>query len=108
MPSYSDEVRSVIAASLSATDGEPEATRAEVTTAAVIGIGLPSEKTTQVLWKMLVFGLIGILIVSLLGIVGVTLDGDPDTSDSALQVVFTAALTGLLGLYVKAPTDKVT
>jgi hypothetical protein len=60
----------------------------------------PSKEVTGMLWQTLVIGLVAVLIISLLGIIFTVVDANTATSPDTLITVFTAALTGLIGLFV--------
>lgn len=60
----------------------------------------PNKEVTGMLWQTLVVGLVAVLIISLLGIIITVVDGKTATSPDTLVTVFTAALTGLIGLFV--------
>ncbi len=65
-------------------------------------ISKPSLTTTDFLWRSLVVGLLVLVGLSLIGFF--VLLGTNNNTDPAITV-FTALLTGLLGLFIKSPTD---
>lgn len=67
------------------------------------GVEQPTQRTANWLWKTVVSGLIAVLVIALIGLVAVIVSGKtPDT----MVTVFTAALTGLIGLFAPSPLDK--
>ena len=93
------EVQSV----LTETQGESEAIRAKALDALIKG---PSQKAADALWKYLVLGLLLLVAVALVGILWTVIDGEDDTSPDVAVTAFTALLTGLLGLFIKSPTQE--
>jgi hypothetical protein len=88
---------------LQATAGQP----AEVQAAAVrAAIPPPSGHDASWLWKALVLGLLVILVIATIGVISVVADGDKDTNADVLVTIFTSVLTGLIGLFVKSPTQS--
>jgi hypothetical protein len=63
----------------------------------------PPTATVGVLWKILVTALAVVLVIALAGIIWTVVDGDGNTSPDVIVTVFSSALTGLLGLFVKSP-----
>jgi hypothetical protein len=102
-------VESAVRQVYAATEGmEPQARAAAVAAAAGAAAGVPSPSGPRVigfLWRALVLGLLMILAASLFGIIWTVLDGRDKTSPDVLVTVFTAALTGLLGLFVQSPSQ---
>jgi hypothetical protein len=74
---------------------------AAATAATRIPDPLPGE--VGVLWKILVLALSVVLVIALAGIIWTVVDGKEDTSPDVIVTVFSSALTGLLGLFVKSP-----
>jgi len=68
-------------------------------------IPAPGRDTIGILWMLLVGGLVGAVLLSLAGIIWAVADGRTGTSPDVNVTVFTAALTGLIGLFVKAPAS---
>jgi hypothetical protein len=93
MASLTSQVEQVINDNAGA---EPSEVAAKVAAA----IGAPDNETAGFLWRALVVGLVGILAISLLGIVIAVLDGKTATSPDTLLTIFSSALTGLIGLFV--------
>lgn len=57
-------------------------------------------KTISSLWQLLVWGMFAVIILSL-GLAGwIVLDGNAETDPQPFFTIATAALTGLLGLFV--------
>ena len=82
-----------------------EVQKAAVSAAASAAIlGLPDAKTSSWLWKVLVVGLVTALILSLGGVLVAVLDGSDQTDPDLILTLFTAVLTGLIGLFVRTPT----
>jgi hypothetical protein len=66
-------------------------------------LGQPTQRTTNWLWKAVVTGLLVVLSIAIGGIIGLLATGHMvDT----VVTVFTATLTGLVGLFVPSPVDK--
>lgn len=63
----------------------------------------PSQETTDKVWLILIIGLLVLLGLTLLGIIGLLIDGE-DTQ--VLLTAFSALLTGLLGLFIQSPVKK--
>lgn len=63
----------------------------------------PSQAAADRLWMVLVVGLLLILGLALIGLVVLILEGK---GEDVLVTVFTATLTGLLGLFVKSPVGE--
>jgi hypothetical protein len=63
----------------------------------------PSVAWIGYLWAGLVGGLLAILVIALLAIVGVI--GNTGSQDKVITI-FTAVLTGLIGLFAPSPTQK--
>lgn len=80
---------------LARTEELPPQERAEAVVRAAVGAA--DQPTTNVLWLLVVAGLVGVVLISVLGIV---LDeGDGDT----VLTIFTTTLAGLLGLFAPSP-----
>lgn len=77
---------------------DPAAQLAVVTAA----ITPPEAKTANTLWIILVSGLVGLLVISLGGLIYLIADG-VDGSDVVLTV-FSSVLTGLIGLFSPTPS----
>lgn len=63
----------------------------------------PTPDATDDVWRYLVLGLLGLLLVALVGVIYLLADGDPTSSPDVALTAFTALLTGLLGLFVTPP-----
>ena len=86
--------------------GQSVEVRAAVGAAAAAGVGSlspPPAHEVGALWKILVTALSVVLVIALAGIIWTVVDGDEATSPDVLVTVFTSALTGLLGLFIKSP-----
>ncbi len=95
-------IAEVTTEALEATAGQP----VEVQAAAVgAAIGPPPPEAVSWLWKALVVGLLALAGASLIGVVFAVVDGDKETSPDVLVTLFTSSLTGLIGLFVKSPTQ---
>lgn len=94
---YENRVRGIVAD----TAKTPEEKIQEIDDLRVPG---PGQGTADRLWQYLVGGLLIILIVALIGILWAVLDGNTKTSPDVAVTVFTATLTGLLGLFVSSPS----
>jgi hypothetical protein len=66
----------------------------------------PSQKTANLLWKVLTIGLLVLLGMALIGLIYMVGDGSDKTSPDMVLTAFTALLAGLLGLFVKSPTQS--
>ena len=83
---------------------DPEKSDAERIAAIKEAIGSPGQATTDRLWTILVVGLVGISTLALVALMLAVLDKSDETSPDVFLTVFTAALTGLLGLFVNPQT----
>jgi hypothetical protein len=63
----------------------------------------PPPHEVGVLWRILATALSVVLVSALGGIIWTVVDGRDNTSPDVLVTVFSSALTGLLGLFVKSP-----
>lgn len=88
---------------LAATSGQAPEVQAAAVRAA---IGQPPPEAVSWLWKALVVGLILLLVISLGGVIWAVLDGTGKTSPDVIVTLFTAVLTGLIGLFVKSPVQN--
>jgi uncharacterized membrane protein YcjF (UPF0283 family) len=70
---------------------------------AIKTIGGPDAATTNLLWTILVPGLIGLIGLSVVAVVVLLLD---DKSADQAVTAFSALLAGLLGLFAPSPVDK--
>ena len=87
---------------VNAVEGEDSEVKAAAARAAVTAtISGPPTQDVGVLWRILVGGLVGVLILALGGIIWTVGDGKETTSPDVIVTVFTSALTGLIGLFVK-------
>ncbi|SEH03263.1 hypothetical protein SAMN05444920_13467 [Nonomuraea solani] len=68
-------------------------------------IPVPTGSDAGWVWRALVVGLLVVIVLALGGIIWAIGDGNPATSPDLLVTVFSSALTGLIGLFVKSPTQ---
>ena len=100
-----DAITNNVRAAMDAVGDQPAEVKAAVGAAAAsAAVPAPTSDQAGPLWKTLVTGLVVILIISLVGIIWTVADGKDTTSPDVIVTVFTAALTGLLGLFVKPAT----
>jgi hypothetical protein len=97
------QVSENVEAALAATEGEPTEVQAAAVTGAA-SVPAPDAVSAGWLWRVLVLGLVGILGLSLLGIVWTVVDGNNGTSPDVIVTIFSSTLAGLIGLFVKAPS----
>ena len=64
----------------------------------------PPPAEASVLWQILVIALSAVLVIALAGIIWTVVDANSNTSPDVIVTVFSSALTGLLGLFVKSPS----
>ncbi|MFY9588525.1 MAG: hypothetical protein WAT66_13825 [Actinomycetota bacterium] len=86
---------------MTATQGQPQSVVQE----ALAAIGKPGQKATDRLWTMFVGGLVAGLLASVGALIAAILDGKTATAPEDVLKVFTPLLTGLVGLFVKSPTQ---
>lgn len=65
----------------------------------------PDQSTANSLWLILTVGLLVLLAISLGGLLYMVGDGKESTSPDLVVTAFTALLTGLLGFFIKSPTQ---
>lgn len=58
------------------------------------------------LWYALVYTLAVILVICTIGVLWSVFDGKETTNSDVIVTLFTATLTGLLGLFVKSPSQS--
>jgi drug/metabolite transporter (DMT)-like permease len=73
---------------------------------ALVPIGEPGPETANALWKYLILGLLILVGVALGGLLYMIGDSDSGTSPDLALTAFSSLLTGLLGLFIKSPTQK--
>jgi hypothetical protein len=91
---------------LAATANQPVEVKAAAVGAAIAAISSPPPPVVAFIWKMLVGGLILALLAALAGIIFVVVDGSESTSPDVIVTVFTSVLTGLIGLFVRSPSQS--
>jgi hypothetical protein len=84
---------------------EPIEVKAAVGAAAATAttISHPPENQVGVLWRILVSALAAVLVMALAGIIWTVVDGKDSTSPEVIVTIFSSALTGLIGLFVRSP-----
>lgn len=102
MPSVEESVRQAIAG---AGDAEPEVRAAAAAAAASAAVPPPTGRGVDTLWTILVSGLVAVLILALGGIIFTIVDGEQTAGADILVTVFSSALTGLIGLFVRSPAS---
>jgi hypothetical protein len=93
---------------LQATEGQAPEVKAAVAAAAA-GAAVPAPSLPSdigFLWKALVVGLLAVLVISLGGIIYTVADANDRTSPDVIVTIFSSALTGLIGLFVRSPTQR--
>lgn len=98
----------MVGAALTATAGQSEAVKAAASggaaAAAAGAIGTPNTGTTNILWIIVVSVLGLVTLGSAISVVVYTLENKASPPD-ILVTVFTAALSGLIGLFVRPPSS---
>jgi hypothetical protein len=82
---------------------EPPQVKQAAIEALGVPIPAPGRSASDILWVILVTGLVVLLILALLGLTHVI---GTDVSDDKIVTVFTTVLAALLGLFVKSPTSS--
>lgn len=92
---------------LAATANQPPEVKAAAVGAAVAA-GVPSPLPSDVafIWKLLIGGLILALLGALAGVIFVVVDGEETTNPDVIVTIFTSVLTGLIGLFVRSPSQS--
>jgi di/tricarboxylate transporter len=96
------EIAANVQAVLEATKNEEPEIRAAAAGGAA-SIPAPAGAAVSWLWKALVLGLVAILVIAVAGVIWTVVDGNADTTPDVLVTIFTSALTGLIGLFVRSP-----
>lgn len=75
--------------------------------AAAAAQSVPRPPATEMgtLWKILILALSVVLVIALAGIIWTVVDGKESTSPDVIVTVFSSALSGMLGLFVRSPTS---
>ncbi len=98
------EIAANVQAVLAATEGEDLQVRAAAAGGAA-SIPSPDAAAVDWLWKALVLGLVSILVLAIAGVIWTVADGNDKTTPDVLVTIFTSALTGLIGLFVRSPAQ---
>lgn len=110
VPAESDvhHVQNVVGAALTATAGQSEAVKAAASggaaAAAAGAIGTPNTRTTDILWIIVVY-ILGLVTLGSAISIGVYAFEHKASRPDVLVTVFTAALSGLIGLFVRPPSS---
>lgn len=100
-------IQSQIEQAVAGVQNEPAEVKAAVAAAAATAaIPPPTPESAAQLWKIVVIGLVVLLAVALGGIIKTVADGKTSTSPDVIVTVFSSVLTGLIGLFVKSPTQS--
>jgi len=97
------EVEQATASAVAATRNMSPEVQAAAVSAAIGAIPPPSGKDAIWLWKALVSGLIVLLVIAMVGVIYTVVDANNATSPDVIVTLFTAVLTGLIGLFVRSP-----
>lgn len=102
-----DGVTDAVSSAMAGASDESDPVKAAVGAAAAMAAVPPPSTPTAIsrLWTILVSGLVFALLVALGGVLYTVADGKDTTSPDVMVTVFTALLTGLIGLFVKSPTQ---
>ena len=86
--------------------GEPVEVKAAIGAAAAAH-SVPQPPATEMgtLWKILILALSVVLVIALAGIIWTVVDGKESTSPDVIVTVFSSALSGMLGLFVRSPNS---
>jgi len=87
---------------LQATASENQDVKTAALNAMAPPLSPPGRSVTDIVWVVLVGGLVVLLILALLGLTHVIGHG---VSDDKVVTIFTTVLAGLLGLFVKSPAQ---
>ena len=71
-----------------------------------LSMPLPPPSNVSRLWTILVVGLLALTAIALIGVLVTVLDGNEKTDADKLLIVFAPLLSGLLGLFIVAPTQQ--
>jgi hypothetical protein len=85
-----------------ATQNAPES----VKVAAVHAVAGPGRRATDIIWIVVIAGLIGLLFYSLHGIIDLMLDNSAKKSPDKLITIFTTTFAGLIGLFAPSPLQN--
>jgi hypothetical protein len=97
-------VQQMVRDAMQGATGEAPEVRAAIGAAAAVQ-SLPRPPSTEMgtLWKILVLALSVVLVIALAGIIWTVVDGKESTSPDVIVTVFSSALSGMLGLFVRSP-----
>jgi hypothetical protein len=102
-------LQDMVTAALTATANQPEAVQSAAVNGAATGaagtVPPPTGMTTNVLWTILVSVLGAVVLGSALSIIIYAL-GNKAAPPDILTTIFTATLSGLIGLFVKSPSSS--
>ncbi|MBA3736521.1 MAG: hypothetical protein H0W90_15235 [Actinobacteria bacterium] len=88
-----------VATAVDATKDQSEA----VKIAAVQAVGAPGRGATDLIWIVVVLGLVGVLFYSLWGIIDLLTDAQATKTPDKLITIFTTVFAGLIGLFAPSP-----
>jgi hypothetical protein len=102
-------VQSMVTAALTATSDQSDSVKAAAAGGAAVAaagaIGAPSSRATNILWMILVSVLGLVTLGSAISIIIYALENKASPPD-ILITVFTTTLSGLIGLFVRAPSTR--
>ena len=98
-------VQQMVRDAMAGAAGESVEVKAAVGAAAAAqSVPTPTGTDAGMLWKILVVALSAILVIALAGIIWTVGDGKESTSPDVIVTVFSSALSGMLGLFVRSPS----
>ena len=86
-----------------ATAGENSEVKQAALSALTAPIPAPTHSAADIVWVVLVTGLVVLLVLAILGLTHVL---GHEVADDKIVTIFTTVLAGLLGLFVKSPTGS--
>jgi ATP:corrinoid adenosyltransferase len=98
--SKDEKRKQAIREALAKTEGQDDTSRAAEIEAM---LAEPTQKTTDWMWRLLVAGLLGLMLLALAGVITMLL---LDKNTQVLSTIFAALLGGLLGLFVPSPGQE--
>jgi hypothetical protein len=94
-----DQVR----AALHGAQGESDTVKASAVSAAVSNfVPPPAGAQAALLWKVFIVGLVGLMTISLIGLIVLLAEGK---SSTVMVTIFTSLLSALVGVFVKSPVS---